>query len=117
MPIDTPYIQVGNHEGQRKFIQPGLELGYEGMLLISPSQIPIAQELYTPDQERVNEAYEMIKIAEENENAQKGVAISGKHFISPPTLKRTKNLVARYEAIRKFEDFAEGYLHNNADNS
>jgi citrate lyase subunit beta / citryl-CoA lyase len=110
MPIDTPYIQVGNHEGQRKFIQPGLELGYEGMLLITPSQIPIARELFTPSAERVAEAYEMIRIASENEAAQQGVAIAGKHFISPPTLKRVVNLVARYEAIKAFEEFAAEYL-------
>jgi len=113
MPIDTPYIQVGNHEGQRKFIQPGLELGYEGMLLISPSQIPIAQELYTPAKEKVEEAYEMISIASENKDAQQGVAIAGKHFISPPTLKRAVNLVARYEAIKSFEKFAAGYLETS----
>lgn len=113
MPIDTPYIHVGNDEGQRTFIQPGLELGYEGMLLISPSQIPIANELYTPAEERVKQAYEMIQVAKENEQAQEGVAIAGKHFISPPTLKRALNLVARYEAISKFEKFASKYLQTD----
>ena len=115
MPIDTPYIQVGNDQGFRDFIQPGLELGYEGILLISPSQIPIAKERFTPDKEKVKEAYEMIKIARENKQAQQGVAIAGKHFISPPTLKRAINLVARYEAIKSFEKFASVYI--NAKNS
>ncbi len=110
MPIDTPYIQVGNDEGLRKFIEPGVELGYEGMLLISPSQVAIVKEMFTPAKEKVEEAYEMIQIAKENEQAQQGVAIAGKHFISPPTLKRAVNLVARYEAIMAFEKFAAGYL-------
>jgi citrate lyase subunit beta / citryl-CoA lyase len=110
MPIDTPYIQVGNDEGLRKFIEPGIELGYEGMLLISPSQIAVTKEMYTPEKDKVIDAYVMIKIAQENENAQKGVAIAGKYFLSPPTLKRAVNLVARHEAIKAFEKFAAGYL-------
>lgn len=112
MPIDTPYIQVGNDEGLREFIKPGLELGYEGMLLISPSQIPIVKEMFTPAEERVKEAYEMVEIARENEQAKQGVAIAGKHFLSPPTLKRAVNLIARHEAIKAFEKFAAGYLRN-----
>ncbi len=107
MPIDTPYIQVGNDDGLREFIKPARELGYEGMLLISPSQIPIVKEMYTPNKEKVDEAYEMIKISQENEQAQQGVAIAGKHFISPPTLKRAINLVARHEAIRAFEEYKD----------
>lgn len=110
MPIDTPYIQVGNDAGLREFIKPGVELGYEGMLLISPSQINTVRTMYSPDPLKVKEAYEMIRIAQENEDAQQGVAIAGRYFISPPTLKRAVNLVARYEAITAFEKFTEAYL-------
>ena len=105
MPIDTPYIQVGNDEGFREFIKPGLELGYEGILLISPSQIPIAREMFTPAEDKVADAYEMLKIARDNEDAKQGVTIVGKYFISQTSLKRAKNLVARFESIKNFEEF------------
>ncbi|MCF7918700.1 MAG: CoA ester lyase [Candidatus Cloacimonetes bacterium] len=113
MPIDTPYVQVGNDEGLRNFIQPGLELGYEGMLLISPSQIPIARELFTPSAAKVEDAYEMLKIAAENEQAQQGVARVGKYLITQPNLKRAQRLIARYEALKTFDKFAAGYLKQN----
>ncbi len=103
IPIDTPYIQVRNDEGLRAFIQPALELGFEGMLLISPSQIPIAKERYTPPKEKVDEAYEMLRISKENDETGTGVSVVNKIFVSPPTLKRAMNIVKRYENILNFE--------------
>jgi len=107
IPIDTPYIQVRNDEGLRKFIQPALELGYEGMLLISPSQIPIAKEMYTPLKDKVNDAYEMDSIAKKTDKIGRGVSIHKKLFISPPTLKRAKNIIKRYESICEFEKYGK----------
>lgn len=104
IPIDTPYIQVHNDEGLRNFIQPALELGYEGMLLISPSQIPIAKEMYTPPKEKVEDAYEMDRIAKETDKIGRGVSVHKKLFISRPTLKRARNIIKRYENILAFEN-------------
>jgi len=106
IPIDTPYIQVHDDEGLRNFIQPALELGYEGMLLISPSQISIAKEMYTPPKDKVENAYKMTKISKSNSDSGTGVSFINKLFVSPPTLKRATNIIKRFEAIKKFEEFA-----------
>lgn len=105
IPIDTPYIQVHNDEGLREFIKPARELGYEGMLLITPSQIPIVKEMYTPEVKKVEESYEMDKIAKLNDEIGRGVSVEKKLFISPPTLKRARNIIKQYESIKKFESF------------
>jgi citrate lyase subunit beta/citryl-CoA lyase len=105
MPIDSPYIFVNQHEDHRRYMLPAYELGFEGMLAISPSQIATIKEMYAMRQDKVDEAYEMVRIAGENEQAKQGVAIAGKHFISPPTLKKAQNLIARYEATQAFEAF------------
>lgn len=105
VPIDTPYIKVHNDEGLREFIKPALELGYEGMLLISPSQATIVKEMYTPSLIKIEEAYEMDRIAKINDEAGRGVSVDKKLFVSPPTLKRARNIIKRYEAIKNFEKF------------
>ena len=48
IPIDTPYVQVHDPEGLRDHIRRARELGFEGMLVMSPRQIEVAQEMYTP---------------------------------------------------------------------
>ena len=103
VPIDTPYVHVRDDEGLRAHITQASELGYEGMLVMSPRQIEIAREAYTLSEEKVTRAREMVRLAEEAAEANRGIAVSGGVFISPPTLKRSKNLLRRYEAIKAFE--------------
>lgn len=108
IPIDAPYIQIDDtEEGLKNYITLSLELGYEGMLLVSPSQIELANKMYTPQGDQIEEAYKMVKISEENQKAGVGVSVSKRLFISPPTLKRAKNLIQRYEAIQDFEAYIE----------
>lgn len=103
VPIDTPYIRVHDNEGLREHIIQANELGFEGMLVMSPQQIEIAREMYTPSEEKVGKAREMIRLAAEAADKNRGIAVSEGVFISPPTLKRNKNLVHRYEAVKAFE--------------
>lgn len=101
--IDTPYVQVHDDEGLRTHISQARELGYEGMLVMTPRQIDIAQEMYTPAKSEVEEAREMVELAAKAAASDRGIAVSRGVFISPPTLKRKKNLLRRYEAIKEFE--------------
>lgn len=103
--IDTPYVQVRNDEGLRVHVSQARELGYEGMLVMTPRQIGIAREMYTPAEEKVEEAREMLRLAAEASAADRGIAVSGGVFVSPPTLKRAKNLLKRSDAITAFEEF------------
>ncbi len=111
IPIDTPYIDVHNIEGLKKFIDPAKELGYEGMLLVSPSQADIVREYYTPDEEQIKHAYEVLEIAENNRVAGTGASLTGSVFVAPPTLKQAKKLIERYKAIRDFEKYMEEILN------
>jgi len=103
IPIDTPYIHVKNKKGLKQFIEPARELGYEGMLVISPSQIPIVKEMYTPTQQEIEDAHEMEKIAAEASESGKNVVLKDKLFVSAPTLKGAGNLLKRYRKIERFE--------------
>ncbi|MBN1429119.1 MAG: CoA ester lyase [Anaerolineae bacterium] len=103
--IDTPYVQVHDIDGLKVHIQQAKELGYEGMLVMTPRQIEVAREMYTPAKNEVEEAREMVKLAEEAAAADRGIAVSKGVFISPPTLKRQKRLLSRYEAIEAFEEY------------
>jgi citrate lyase subunit beta/citryl-CoA lyase len=103
--IDTPYVQVRDDDGLRVHITQARELGYEGMLVMTPRQIEIAREMYTPAEEKVEEAREMVRLAAEASAADRGIAVSKGVFISPPTLKGAKNLLKRYDAIKAFEEY------------
>ena len=60
--IDTPYVQVHDLDGLEAHANRGRSLGMSGMLVISPRQIPIARAVYTPSQEEVQEAKEVLRL-------------------------------------------------------
>ena len=105
VPIDTPFIQVHDDDGLRAHITQAAELGFEGMLVMSPRQLQIAQEMYTPSEDQRKCARELVRLASEAEEAARGIAVSSGVFVSPPTLKRAQNLLKRYEAILAFEKY------------
>ncbi len=105
IPIDTPYVKIKDEKGFEDHIIQGKELGFEGILVMTPRQIDIANRLYTPSNEDVKQARHIITLASEASEESKGIAVSGNVFISPPTLKRAQKILNRMNAINDFEVF------------
>lgn len=103
VPIDTPYVQVHDEEGLELHIKRARELGFEGMLAVAPRQIEAARRLFTPSQEEVKEAMEMVRLAEDAAGEERSIAMRGETFISPPTLKRARKILELSQAMEQFE--------------
>ncbi len=112
LPIDTPYIDVHNIEGLKAFIKPAVDLGYEGMLLISPSQAEIVKDFYTPSASEIQKAQNMVSTAQANASSGTGASIKEHVFVAPPTLKQANNLIYRHEKIVKFEQYMKSCREN-----
>ena len=105
--IDTPYVHVGDFEGLKKHIKQAKRLGFEGMLIMSPREISMVKEMYTPSEDDVKKAKEIIRLSDEAVKENKGIAIHNGIFISPPTLKAARKLLQRTNAIKEYEKFVE----------
>ncbi|MCB2221976.1 MAG: CoA ester lyase [Bacteroidetes bacterium] len=105
MAIDSPYVQVGDFEGLKEHIEQARDMGYEGMLVMSPREIDIIHERYTPDENEVNRAAEIIRLAEEAAKNDRGIIIHEGIFVSPPTLKAARKLFERSSNIKNYLDF------------
>jgi citrate lyase subunit beta/citryl-CoA lyase len=64
-PIDTPWPNYRDVDGFRKDTMYGREMGYLGRMLIHPSQIEISNEIYSPTQEQVEYAKEVVEMFED----------------------------------------------------
>ena len=102
--LDTPFLKIGMDNDLKEFIQPAKELGFEGMLAISPSQVGLINKEYTPDELEYDEAVRLVKISEKLVGTGKRVALKDGLFVSAPTEKRARKLINRYEKILKFKD-------------
>lgn len=103
-PVDTPYVQVKDLQGLRRFAARGRNLGMGGMCAMNPGQVSAINDIYTPADEEVRSAREVIEAAESPESAKWGVFVTAGKFISPPTVKAARKTLARYEAIRNLEE-------------
>lgn len=105
IPIDTVHIKVHDLEDLEKEVITGKELGFEGMLVLNPKELPIVHKYYSPSEEEVAWATEMVELAEEAVREGKGVAVKDNKFIGPPMVKMAKNILAKYEKICRKPQF------------
>ena len=93
--LDTPYLDVANLEGFRTEAKRARELGFSGNLLIHPSQIEIANEVFSPSDEEVREAQSVLDAI--SLSRQKGLAVTlldGK-LVGPPMEKRARHVIEK----------------------
>ena len=103
VPLDTPYVKVHDLEGLKRFATLGRDLGMAGMLVMSPRQIEVARECYTPSQEEIEYAADVVQSAEAARKEGKGIVIVRDKFVSPPTLKQSTKLLNYSKDIADFE--------------
>lgn len=99
--IDAPFVAFKDVEAFKKNTRDGHQLGYEGRMLIHPSQIQVAHEIYTPTDESVQWAQAIKKIFEE-EGLAKGIAsvtYEGR-MVDTPVYENALQILRTMEEIR-----------------
>ena len=99
LPIDTVHIRVHDLEDLEKNLIISKNLGFEGMLVLNPKEIPLVHKYFSPTEEEVVWAEEMLQMSSEAEHEGKGVAVKDGKFIGPPMVKMAKNILRKKELI------------------
>lgn len=106
--IDCPYVAYKDTEGFEKSTREGRQMGYEGRMLIHPSQIETSHTIFTPSPEDVEWAEGVKKVFEEEGIAKGAAAVSynGKMIDTPVygnalTILATMKEISEAEAKRK----------------
>lgn len=99
--IDAAYIHVHDLEGLQRHLEEGKTLGYSGMWVLHPKQNELVNEYYAPTEEEYNNALEFLDLYAEAQKKNKGVAIVNGKFVGPPLIIKSKDIIARYELIKK----------------
>lgn len=100
-PIDTVHIKVHDLEDLEKNLQVAKKLGFEGMLILNPKELPLCHKYFSPSEEEVAWATEMLGLAEEAVREGKGVAVKDNKFIGPPMVKMAKDIIEKYALCNK----------------
>lgn len=98
-PIDTVHIKVHDLDDLERNLIISKDLGYEGMLVLNPKELPLVHKYYSPSEEEVSWAEDMLRLSSEAEKLGKGVAVKDNKFIGPPMVKMAKNILRKYKKI------------------
>ena len=99
LPIDTVHIKVHDLDDLEKNLILSKNLGFEGMLVLNPKELPLVNRYYSPTEDEVAWAEEMITLSEEAVSEGKGVAVKDNKFIGPPMVKMARNIIRKHELI------------------
>lgn len=105
IPIDTVHIKVHDLEDLERNLKVAKNLGFEGMLILNPKELPLCHQYFSPSENEVAWAKEMVQLADEAVSEGKGVAVKEGKFIGPPMVKMARNIMVKHNQIknRKFD--------------
>lgn len=99
IPIDTVHVRVHDLEDLEQNLITSKKLGFEGMLVLHPKEIPLIHEHYSPSKQEIIDANEMLTLYKEAEKENVGVAIKNSKFIGPPMIKKAKKILLKNKLI------------------
>ncbi len=98
--IDCPYVGYKDTEGFEKDTQYGRGLGFEGRMLIHPSQIEPSHRIYTPSPESVEWARAVVDVFEKEGIAKGSAAVSYKgKMVDTPVYIGAKRIIETMNEI------------------
>ncbi|MBW2169351.1 MAG: CoA ester lyase [Deltaproteobacteria bacterium] len=102
--IDCPFVAFKDTEAFDKSSKEGRQMGYEGRMLIHPSQIEPSHVIYTPSAEDVDWAEGVKKIFEEEGIAKGAAAVAYKgKMVDTPVYENALQILRTMEEIRAAE--------------
>jgi len=99
-PIDGPFGDFNDPDGYRLGARRAAAMGYEGKWAIHPSQIELANEVYSPPAEEVDRARRILLALEEAAAQGKGAAQLDGRMIDAASARMAKNVVSTNAAIQ-----------------
>ncbi len=93
--IDGPYADFRDHDGFRRSCLAARALGYDGKWCIHPDQVPIANEVFTPDEAELSWAREVLTANAEAERQGRGSFSLNGQMVDAATLRMARATLAR----------------------
>jgi malyl-CoA/(S)-citramalyl-CoA lyase len=102
-PIDGPYGDFTDPEGYVASARRAAVLGYEGKWAIHPSQIALANQVFTPPERLIERTHRIIAAMRDAAQDGKGAVSLDGRLIDAASIRMAENLLAKLELIEQRE--------------
>jgi citrate lyase subunit beta/citryl-CoA lyase len=96
--IDTLWTDFEDTEGLRADTERGIEMGYDGKMVIHPSQVTVVNEAFTPAPERVEWAERMLEARDRAASEGRGVFEVDGEMVDAPLVAQAERVLERAAA-------------------
>ncbi len=97
--IDGPFANVEDLDGYRRSAMNARELGCDGKWVVHPSQIPVANEVFSPGQETVEEARKILEEYEKASDQGTGAIEVDGNLVDEATIRMAEKIIEKQEKI------------------
>jgi malyl-CoA/(S)-citramalyl-CoA lyase len=99
-PIDGPFGDLNDAEGYRAAARRAAALGCEGKWAIHPSQVALANDVFTPDDAEITRARRILDAMETAAKQGQGAVSLDGRLIDAASIRMATNLVSKVDQIR-----------------
>ena len=99
--MDQVHMNFRDAEGERKDAIASRSLGFSGKCAIHPSQATIINEVFSPTQEEVEHARNVVRAFEQGAAEGLGCVMLGGQVVEQPILERAERVLRYHEVIEK----------------
>ena len=99
-PIDGPFGDIGDADGYRAAARRAAALGCEGKWAIHPSQVALANEVFTPADAEIERADQIVQAMEEAAKNGRGAASLDGRLIDAASIRMAENLLRKVRQMR-----------------
>ncbi|MDI6725874.1 MAG: CoA ester lyase [Smithellaceae bacterium] len=107
--IDCPFVDYANVEAFEKSTLEGRQMGYEGRMLIHPSQVEPSNRLYMPSELDMEWATGVVKVFEEEGLAKGAAAVAYKgKMVDTPVYENARQILSTMKEITEMAGKRQG---------
>ncbi len=99
LPVDGPFGDFSDDDGYIAQARRAATLGFVGKWAIHPKQVALANQVFTPSEEQVTEAREILAAMEEAERTGQGAAVYKGRLVDLASVRQAKVIVAQMDLI------------------
>ena len=107
-PIDGPFGDFNDAEGYKAAARRAAVLGYEGKWAIHPSQIELANDVFTPDHHVAEQTRRIVDAMRDAAAKGKGAVSLDGRLIDAASIRMAETLLAKLDQIEAKDDEHEG---------
>ncbi len=104
LPVDGPFGDISDDTGFLAQARRSATLGMVGKWAIHPKQISLANSVFSPSEDQIDEAGQIIKAMEDAEKKGQGAAVYQGRLIDIASIKQAKVIIDQADKIKKYKE-------------